>query len=46
VGAQRKVDVISSHRRLGGVRRDVQSPLPGTPTVDVLERGVSRDGDK
>jgi hypothetical protein len=46
VGARRKVDAISGHRRVGGVQRDTQSPLPGVPTIGVLELGVSRDGDK
>jgi hypothetical protein len=43
VGAQRKVDVIFGHRRLGGVKRDVPSPQPGAPTISVLEQEVSRD---
>jgi hypothetical protein len=35
-----------SHRKLGVVECDAQSPLPDAPTVGVLEQGVSRDGDK
>jgi hypothetical protein len=44
VGSQSKVDVISSHQRLGGVERDAQRHLPGAPTIGVLEPGVPRMG--
>jgi hypothetical protein len=37
VGSWSKVDVISGHRRLGGVERDAERPLPGAPTISVLE---------
>jgi hypothetical protein len=44
VGARSKVDVVSGHRRLGGVERDAQSPLPGAPTAGVLEWGFLEMG--